>query len=603
MVDFDNIFKFCTPKYVYIRDAKLGIMKYSTMLAIFVYVVIYEIFYTCDHLAPHHAMGFGTISMQHPVDNCNEMDKDCLAKWHNIATLPYCSQYIGDKDEKKTARLLEEKEDKKEKKDEGKEAKDSEEDGKDEKKDSKADKKEETYGKPITKQKMCRYLDNRRLEWSSGTPSEIFIPTHYRQITQKTNPDCYNPALDKDTSSADASKFRCKSPYTTTDTQDYFIADIERYTLKMSHSFSSPVIGKFGVSTDFQGLFAACPNNHPKDIATDCKRVKIPGTSGAIAPEDASTLVSQEDIGISTLKGAATGEDVISVADLLRTCPVAQKFPKVRENVLDAELPKDFGHEGKSLREAGGMLLLDVDYSNNGYLRPGIPLLPSSLGMDIKPITYMYRPYFVPTNKNEKFQLVEESDHAEERVIDIWYGLTIKMQFNGQLVVFTWSKVLKALTAGLVLLSMASTLVVSAASYILPMNEKYNALMYQMSEDMSNFKEMRGSRVSCLGNIINPLGLLDGSEAWAKMQSTFCTGSKLWEHVAANGEPSKEMVNADIVKILCMNEVRLNRLDAMDTRVLFGASDEEQRKKNRIGVLTTKMEEDYYNVKKSELRE
>merc|ERR1719440_663311 len=118
-----------------------------------------------------------------------------------------------------------------------------------------------------------------------------------------------------------------------------------------------------------------------------------------------------------------------------------------------------------------------------------------------------------------------------------------------------------------------------------------------MSEDMSNFREMRAARVNCLANIINPLGLLDGG-ALSKMQSTFCTGTKLWEHVNSDGTPSKELVNADIVKILCMNEVRLNRLDAMDTRVLFGASDEEQRKKNRIGVLTTKMEEDYYSQAK-----
>jgi len=280
----------------------------------------------------------------------------------------------------------------------------------------------------------------------------------------------------------------------------------------------------------------------------------------------------------------------------LKATPVAQTYPKVAENVLDSKLPDSFGHPGKSLREAGGMLLLDVNYNNNGLLRPGIPLLPSSANMNIKPITYMYRPYFVPTNKNDKYQLVTGSDHAEERVIDIWYGITIKMQFNGQLVAFTWSKVLSALTAGLVLLSMASTLVIALASYVLPLNEKYNAIMYQMSEDMSDFKKMRDARVSCVATCVNPLGLLDGAAAWTKMESVYITGTMLWKCVSKEGDPVKELTNPEIIKILCMNEVRLNRLDGMDTRVLFGAADTAQMATHKVGKLITSMEKEFYSA-------
>jgi hypothetical protein len=444
MVDLDNIFKFCTPKYVYIRDYRLGLMKYTAMGAIFVYVIVYNIFYTCDHLDLHHAQGFGTISMQHPVDDCDELDKDCLAKWHNVATLPYCEQYEG----KEGERLLEE-EDKEEdgNKKEDKGEADEEEDGKSgakedkegdgNKKDDKKDDKDgksgakaksssedcPNCGKYVTKKKMCRYLDNRRLEWSSGTPSEIFIPTHYVQVKQKINKDCYNPAVD-DSLDEPSKKYRCKSPYTTTSIDQFYVADIERYDLKMSHSFNSPTSGLFGVSTEFQGLMAACPTNHPKDmmsIKDECTRTEIPNTQGDIAPEDAEGLSTPEKMGIPSLRGADTGEDIISVGDLLKATPVAQTNDKIKENVLDSRLPDSFGHKGKSIRAAGGMLLLDVNYNNNGYLRPGIPGT-EAFGMGIKPVTYIYRPYFVPTNKNLKYQLVQGSDHSETRYRHlVWY--------------------------------------------------------------------------------------------------------------------------------------------------------------------------------------
>lgn len=598
MVDLDNIFKFCTPKYVYIRDAKLGIMKYTGMLFIFFYVIVYYILYTCDHLEPHHAQGFGTINIEHPVDHCDPLDRDCLSVYDNIMTLPYCDQYdtpsgaiekrrLDDDDSKKTDKKEEKSDDgdtdkpKKEEKEEKPEKK-AKEETKDEKpeKEEAEDKKPEKeepekeapkeekpkkekpegpqIGDPISPPKTCRYLDSRRLEWSSNVPSEIFIPTRYRQIKQTINPDCYNPELHSDEELHGKTKYRCKVAWTTSQILEYYVADIEDFNLKLEHSFSSPAIGKFGVSTDFQGLFAACKTNHPLDIKDpeECKRAKVPNTAGAIASEDAKGLVSAEELGAPSLTGSTTGEDVISFGDFLRTTPVAQDYG-IKGSVLDAKLPDKFGHPGKSLREEGGMLLLDVNYDNTGYMRPGFPGLPESF--QIKPITYSYRPYFVPSTKNEKYQLVEQSDHADYRIVDIWYGVTVKMQFNGQLVVFSWSKVLHALTSGLVLLSMATTLVCYAASYVMPLNEKYNGLMYQISEDFTEFSELRK----------NKLG--QSSEVWKSMASVFASGTIIMKHLAGDGTPKTEdpISNDELVTILCLNEMRLNRLDAMDTRMIY----------------------------------
>jgi len=576
MPDLDNLFKYCTPKYVYIRDAKLGIMKYTMMGAIFGYVVVYNILYTCDHLPINRAMGFGSITMQHPVDDCDELDKDCLSKFHNIDTLPYCSQFTGDK-----SRLLSEHEPK----DLGRTTAPSE------------SKKE--IGDHIAAPKMCRYLDNRRLEWEANVPSEVFIPTGYKQVKQKINKNCYNPELNGQDlgGEGDVEQFRCKTGWTTTESKEYYVADIERFTLRMSHSFSAPVISMYGVSEDFQGVLAACKSNHPLDVKAECERTKVPNTSGAMAPEDEEGLSTADAMGIPSLKGTKEGLDEISLNDLLKVTPVAQRYPKVRENVLDARLPDDFGHAGQSLREVGGMMMLEVEYANNGYGRPGFKSCGAACA--IKPVTYTYRPHFVPTNSNHEIQLVQKSDHAETRTVDIWFGITIKMQFNGELVAFSYSKVLTALTSGLVLLSMATTLVCYAASFLLPMQEKYNGLMYQMSDDMSDFARYRDKTVKGLGQWINPLGLLSDPK-WDAMPSVGYAGDLLLRKLSEDGSPKGgedgKLTNSEVIKLLCQSEVRLNRLDAMDIRMIFDDSNPAQQDVNKLHKLNSKCHSEFYGA-------
>lgn len=619
MVDLDNIFKLCVPKYVYIRDAKLGLMKYSLMGAIFCYVVCYQILYSCKHLEPHHAQGFGKIWLQHPVDNCDELDKVCLAKFDNVATLPYCKQYTGTgrrlgedddaldgdhseldgdhgeldgeidggdkkkddapKEEPKTEPKAEAKaEPKTEPKTEPKEEPKTE--AKAEPKteakaepnvdgEKKADKKTKTgpqVGDLLTRPKTCRYLDNRRLMWEPSVPSEIFIPLRYKQIEQKKNPDCFDPDDASAEGDLKSKNMRCKTLWNTINEDDYYVADVGAFTLHLSHSFNSPMINMYGVSTDFQGIFAACPINHPLDIKTECKRFKVPGSTGDIAPEDSEGLVDAESVGVTSLKAGKTGDDVISLQDLLRTTPVAQRN-HMKHSILDSKLPDGFGHGKESLREKGGMLLLDVNYANTGKMRPGVPGMPDNY--QLKPVTYEYRPYFVPTKENTKFELVEKSDSAGTRTVDVWYGITLKMQFNGELVAFKWAKILKAMTTGLVLLSMATTIVTAMAAYVMPLQDKYNLLMYQMSEDFSDYKTARQH--------------MRANNKYEKAPAMFATGDLINSKLDKDGNPVSELTNAEIVKTLCANEMRLTRLDGMDPKLVLLGDNEKSKFNKAIG--------------------
>ena len=42
------------------------------------------------------------------------------------------------------------------------------------------------------------------------------------------------------------------------------------------------------------------------------------------------------------------------------------------------------------------------------------------VGPGIKPVTYTYRPYFIPSNTNTRFELVEQLESPDHRVVDIW---------------------------------------------------------------------------------------------------------------------------------------------------------------------------------------
>lgn len=568
-VDFDDIFKLATPKYVYIRDAPLGICKFAMMFLIFNYVVIYTVIMKCRHLPPHVANGFGHIGMTAPVEKCK--DHTCLNDFDVISKLKYCIQDpVNQKDQKDLQRLLG---DKKAKKD-GKEG-DSEEDGKeiegedadkdgkkkeedegkggkkkeeDESKEKVSDKDEEDdIGKWITKPQVCRYIDHDRLTLQE-TPNQVFIPMRYTSYEQEMDPDCYDPNMkgfEGHVPMKEGSKaYACRKAWVTKSTKEFYVADIGHYTLSMQHSFMSPEIGLSGASTGFQGFVAACPTNHPTDVMTECKRMKIPNTSGDVAPEDIATVVKPADLGITSLTGTKDGLDEISLEDLLKLAPVAQQ-KNWTTDVPDRKFPKAFGHPDTSIRESGGMMMLTVSYDNTGHWRPGFPgldMMFGSIGMGaIKPITYTYRPYFVPTKANKRVEVQQASDKVTHRVVNIWYGVTVQYSFEGKLVEFSFAGLLKALTTGLVLLSSATTIVIYFALYVAKYKDKYLGQMYQFTEDMSNYKKLDHKK--------------EAVSSWSADKML----------LAAEGKLTLD----DIQEIMIDTEIRLNRLDGRDPQMAF----------------------------------
>jgi hypothetical protein len=243
----------------------------------------------------------------------------------------------------------------------------------------------------------------------------------------------------------------------------------------------------------------------------------------------------------------------------MKLTPEAHKF-KWQEHIADRKWPEGSGHPKHSLREVGGMLMLSVDYANTGYGRPGIPGLdlPAFFLGAIKPITYTYRPYFIPTDSNKQVEVLFHNDDSKKRTVNIWYGMTVKLSFEGSLTKFSMTVLLSTLTTALVLLSSATTIVTYLALYLMKASDKYTLMMYQYTEDFSDYKELvarnskyRQNEPHRICPVSSPSGLLLAQ---------------------AHLDESKELNAKEIIRILTDYEVRLNRLDGMDPELAFPAN-------------------------------
>jgi hypothetical protein len=270
-----------------------------------------------------------------------------------------------------------------------------------------------------------------------------------------------------------------------------------------------------------------------------------------MAPEDKAMLTKAKDMGVDSLTGTPDGLDQISFQDLLKLTPEAQ-HRNWTTDIPDRKMPKEFGHQFTSLRESGGLLMLTVGYDNTGTMRPGIPGLDIPFIGAIKPITYTYRPYFIPTHRNKRVEVQMSADSSDKRVVNIWYGVTIQMSFEGKLVKFEFAELLKAFTTGLVLLSTATTIVVALATYVLKDKDKYLLQIYQFTEDMSHYSTF------CKNNPSAPV--------------TSFTGDLLKK--ARGSDANGELSLKEITDILVDYEVRLNRVDGRDPKLAFPASEE-----------------------------
>jgi hypothetical protein len=86
-----------TVKYVHIKDARLGVLRYCFIVAIVAYVVVFEMLAAGGYLQASPVVGVVRFSLQQPtVRNCDPSLPGCFNAFQPLNSLPYCKQYDGD---------------------------------------------------------------------------------------------------------------------------------------------------------------------------------------------------------------------------------------------------------------------------------------------------------------------------------------------------------------------------------------------------------------------------------------------------------------------------------------------------------------------------
>jgi len=555
----NDLITYSSPKFVVVRDWRLGALKYSFMLAVFAKVIVLDIFISCRHLKPHPALGIGFVDLIPPV--CKEGDTDCHAKFSNIEDLKYCRRFAG-----KNPTVT----------------------------------KDAKVGDFVSAQQPCKYYDEDRLIWVPQEASSMFVPLKSVKQFQKINPDCYDgeaedegtaPGYDnfdrlagtrgpprylendvskrlsqqKRREEAKVRRLAGKSmactdgKYITTSKEEFYVADIGEFTLEFRHSFESKETGLFGTAAAFQGFFAACKSNHVKDVRKDCRRMKVPGSTGETVPEDVMNLEDPTDL-VPSLGIGPKGGDAMQLKDLLKLTPAAQAN-EMKEDVLDVKLPDRLLLNGSSMRNRGGLLMVEVDYTNFVPMRPGIPVpkFMEFLSAPIKPVTYTYRPYLIPSNVLTRNQVIPSAD-GKTRTVEVWYGLQIRMDFAGKMVAFDITEMIAAMTTGLVLMTAATAFVDSVMTFLMPLKDKYKLLKYQVSEDFHDAKTLHAK----------------AAEKKVELKSGFACSDLMLSKLSPQGtlKQGADMSKKELIYMLTTQDIRLNRLDGMCDKAEFSEGSE-----------------------------
>jgi len=385
--------------------------KFIVIVAAIVYITKEKIITEGRHLTPHQVFGVGRMTIQHPVKSCNPLSNSCRDNFSAMDQLPYCSQYKGESK---------------------------------------------------TEQFPCIFRDGFSLYPPTEVPGTMFVPTYISTLHQKRNcsPEAKN-------------NYQCDHLFLTTHSEDHFVADIEKFTIMVDHSFNA-LMGDGSMKTGGRGgkdngkvtvgtekdlvqslqMEAAKKDRSAVQIASGIlsypilKKDRKDRRLGALQDAAGSTnglkavakVLQQHGSNVSKYDIPESHEsriqeypsvvrthfgDVIAVGDLVKLAA-----PHLGHDVFDQRRPY-----GESLRRDGGHITIAVHYSNKVKNK----LLPQS------PPNYEVSAAFTPLTEYKHMHVVEASD-GQSRILQDVHGILITVGVVGHFYIIDYVAVVTALT-------------------------------------------------------------------------------------------------------------------------------------------------------------
>eukprot|EP00929_Paragymnodinium_shiwhaense_P050020 TRINITY_DN25210_c0_g1_i1.p1 TRINITY_DN25210_c0_g1~~TRINITY_DN25210_c0_g1_i1.p1 ORF type:complete len:500 (-),score=73.04 TRINITY_DN25210_c0_g1_i1:120-1619(-) len=470
-LDLDSTFAYQTPKVVKIQDRTLGLLRIGLMLAIFVYIVVFNMWYKGQHFLMSDVNGIFRLQWQEPVRHkCNPLDIDCDADFQSTTELPYCKDFSGPASDVELT------------------------------------------------SKTCAFYDARELP--VNLLGGVLIPTRIKTFRQVRN--CQDESQN------------CRRKYSYVDAQgkvqqgkgeampvaDNFVVDIEDFTMLVDHSFST-ANGKVKLDDyNMQGYWKPCPGDDKR-----CERKQMICAHDSCSKEqdsDAKTMFTQmralrsevpeptslnhsrhrrapaasfTQLSMST--EAETLENRSWAGQLHRGAGVADHDGEKGEKVLSIEdgdvfslknllamagMSLDDVTNTESVRDRGSAIVVKIQYNN---MHPWQLLQPQN------PPEYTVSVTRRPVMTFKQTDVVSED--ADGRVLQIKYGVYIIIQQVGRIGTFDAVNLLITLAAATTLLAVSNVLTDMLALYALPRKEIYTELKYEVSDDHLGSKKAYAS--------------------------------------------------------------------------------------------------------------
>jgi len=195
----DDLLAYQTLKVVRIKDHRLGFIYYGLIMLIIVFIFGYEMLYCNNHFDKRDVFGTPRIALRQPTINlCDPHDPGCQGNFSSLQDLPYCSSYRGNSTEVHP--------------------------------DARED---------------CRIADRYSLLPNGVSGNTVLIPT--RIAATRETPSC-NPGP--------GNNWTCGREYSREPPHVQFVADIERYSILLSHSYHRDTFS--GNNNRVMGYYSEC---------------------------------------------------------------------------------------------------------------------------------------------------------------------------------------------------------------------------------------------------------------------------------------------------------------------------------------------------------
>lgn len=468
-----------TPKLVRIRSPTLSVCYYLLCVGVAAWVVGFQILYGNQHFQLLDVKGRARLTIQQPTENgCNPKKSTCNDAYRPLTQLPYCEKYSG------------------------------------------------SDGMPKGERRPCIFADQHVLTKDGMMEDSMFIPTRIDSTTER-----------KACEPSEANGWSCDKSYRVVEqNRNVYVADIERYTLLIAHSYYRKDVS--GSSLDIQGFYHECRNasgaiiqTYPCDGVEEVRPIRcLPGLhcgynqreteDSALEQQGSNELALLQDEVVTRPVGASLAPDApapmhsaavsarrrrrqvsqpLALA-LAQTGSSSSRFSLGRKHpgvfaipdgdifelgrllqLAGLDLDGSRNKDGETLRERGTMLDVKVEYTN---LHP----FWSSLGFTT--VGYRYRVVERPVNemKTELYAVPQPDDFPRHRVIENRHGISLRVTVTGTFGHFDIVYLLVMLTTSLALLAAANAATEFMAKYVMKGKEEYYEVKYDQKEVEMSWK-------------------------------------------------------------------------------------------------------------------